>query len=337
MLRQQVFACTIILLAGCVSSEVPGSEGLTRRDSAGIVIMENDLQRLEATCSLDSAPELTIGTAEGDEEYELYRVFGARQLSDGTIALVNQGSQQVRFFDQLGRFIDQTGQEGEGPGEFRRAFHLWVLPGDTVWVGDYRPWRFLVFGPDRQWVRTIQPDPMYVNPPGVMSVLDDGRSILADRSLQFQPSTRFEMTYLTVVVHGPDGALVDTIGTYPNGRRGQLDDDPNATVTYPLFESFTRLTTTGSHVVIAHTSKAEFSLLEVTDDVRIERIVRWTTSDRTISSADIQGERERILEPYADMEPSMRRRYVGPLVSDDRPVADQFPAFASLMAVPAGH
>jgi hypothetical protein len=332
-LKHQALGSTFILAAACAASEAPGSEAISRRDSAEIVIIENDLDRLKATCPLDSAPEVTIGVAEGDEEYQLHRVFGARRLSDGTIVLVNQGSQQLRYYDARGRFIDQVGRGGEGPGEFRRAFNLWVLPGDTIWVGDYRPWRFLIFGPDRKWVRTVQAEPMYVNVEhGVTNVLDDGRFTLADRTLRFQPTTNFRMTYLTVLLHDTDGSLLDTIGTYPNGRYGVLDDTPEAMGLRPLFDSYTRITSTGSFIVAGHTSEAEFSLLDVTNGPRVERIVRWTTGDRTITSADIDAEHERIEEQYAEMDANMRRRYLAPLVSDDRPVADRFPAFASLTA-----
>jgi len=324
------FVSTIIFVAACGRQDSPESQAITHRDSAGIKITANDLERLDATCHFGASPTVTIGIAEGDEEYQLYRVFGARRLGDGSIALVNQGSQQVRFYDQQGHFIGQTGREGEGPGEFRAAFHLWVLPGDTIWVGDSRPWRFLVFGPDRQWVRTVQAEPMYVNTPGVMSVLDDGRFVLAQRPRPSPPSTQFELSHLTVVLHNPAGLLIDTVGIYPNGRWGRMENNQRSMLLYPLFESFTRLGSTGSHIVIAHQSRAEFSILSAADEVRVEHIVRWTAGDRTISSADIRAERQRIVEPYEDVDPATRRRFVAPLVSEDRPVADKFPAFASL-------
>ncbi len=173
---------------------------------------------------------------------------------------------------------------------------------------------------------------MYVNPPGVMSVLDDGRTVLADRTSRPRPGTRFHLTHLTVVVHDADGSLRDTIGTYPNGRWGRVEDDPQTLTLYPLFESFARATSAGSRIVIAHMSKAEYSVLAGTDEFRVERIVRWTTGDRTISSAEVEAERRRMAERYSDMSPGDRRRLVAPLVSPDRPIADEFPAFATLRA-----
>ncbi|MGH7471304.1 MAG: hypothetical protein ACRENP_25425 [Longimicrobiales bacterium] len=304
---------------------------MTVRDSAEITIVHNDLARLTTTCAVGSAPAVSIGEAEGREEYELYRVFGATRLSDGRIVLVNQGSQQIRYYDQTGKFVGQAGRPGEGPGEFRDAFYLWALPGDTVWVGDYRPWQFHVFAPNGTYLRTVRPSPQYLNPPGVLVVLDDGRAVLADRS-GARRSQPFELEHMTVVVHGPDGVLTDTLGTYANGRYGQIGDDPNGMFVYPLFESFARVMGGGARIVVGHSASAQLALFNARGGLRLDRIIRWTTEDRTISADDVDAERRRLAEPYKDMDATMRTRFLEPLISTKRPVADQMPAFASVLS-----
>ena len=99
---------------------------------------------------------------------ELHRVFGATRLGDGTIALVNGGTHEVRFFGGDGKFIRASGREGQGPGEFSDAFYIHWLPGETLYVGDYRPFQFLVIAPDGRWVRTVRPTPVYPNNPATM-------------------------------------------------------------------------------------------------------------------------------------------------------------------------
>lgn len=329
--RRSRLVLTVAGLCACGSGDVADGPAITDRDSVGIQITRNDLARLEAVCTISTAPTVTIGATDGDERYELYRVFGARKLSDGRIAVVNQGSQQIRFYDQDGQFVSQSGRAGEGPGEFRDAFYLSILPGDTIWVGDYRPWRFLVFDRNGNWVRTTKAEPPYINT-AFSSVLDDGRFIIAARPFPSGPGTQFEPVYLTVAIHGPDGSLIDTIGSYPNGRRGRLESDPSALTLYPMFESFALASATGTAVAIAHTSQPEYSILTVGDTVQVVKIVRWTTGDRTIPASEIEAERRRIAQRYEDLDAAMRRRLVEPLVSVDRPIADQFPAFASLVA-----
>ena len=316
-------------LGGC--SAAAESSAITVRDSAGITIVENDLARLTAACAIPAEPTVNIGASEGDEAYQLHRVFGARQLSDGRIVLVNQGSQQIRFYDGTGKFVGASGRAGQGPGEFSRAFLLWVLPGDTIWVGDYDPWQFLVFGPDGTWRRTVRPSPQYNNSPDVINVLDDGRSVLARSPFQSRDPNAFRLQHLTPVIHGPDGTLIDTIGTYPNGRIGNLGSDPSGPWAAPLFESHLRVAASGSRVVIGHGSKAELTVHRAGDSLQAERIVRWTTGDRTVTAAMIEAERKRLRDQYPDLDPAMYRRLVEPLIREDRPAADEFPAFAGIM------
>lgn len=314
----------------CVAGD-SGSPAIVQRDSAGIAIVENEIGNgSTATCTIDAEPTVTIGETGGAPEYELYRVFGAGRLGDGRIVLVNQGSQEIRFYDAHGVFLHRAGRAGEGPGEFRDAFQMWVLPGDTVWVGDYRPWQFQIFGPDGDWVRTVRPRPEYINPPAVMAVLHDGHSLLGDRT---HPTGNgdFELLRVPVVLHGPDGTQVDTLGTYPHGRWGQVDDDPRSIITYPLFESFLSVGGSGNRIAIGHASEPSVSLHELQDgEVKLTRIVRWTTGDRAVSSHHIDAARRAAAERGEGLGPEERRLFVDPLVSPDRPVADRFPAFSAL-------
>lgn len=329
--RARTAILSALCLAACSSGDA-NAPATTMRDSAGVAITENDLARLSASCAIPSTPTVSIGASEGEDAYQLHRVMGARRLSDGRIVLVNQGSQQIRFYDQSGKFVSQAGRPGRGPGEFSNAFYLWVLPGDTIWVGDYRPWQFLVFGPDGTWKRTVRPSPQYINSPAVMSVLDDGRSVLAETPLQSRSQSGFTLQHLTVVVHGPDGALTDSIGTYPNGRIGNMGDNPTGPWLSPFFESFTRAAASGSQVVVGHGSVPELSVYRASDSLRLERLVRWTTGDRTISSEAVAAERKRLREEYPELDPAMFKMLVEPQIREDRPVADRFPAFAGVIA-----
>ena len=312
-----------ILTGAC--DQPKGSESSATTDSAGVTIVTNDLSQLTAVCAVGTEPQVTIGSVDR-EQYELHRVSGATRLTDGRIVLVNRGTQQLRFYDRAGRYQMSAGR---GPGEFSNAFYIWVMRGDTIWAGDYPPWQFLVFRPDGQWVKTVRPRPEYVDMPNVILVHDDGRSVLGTgtRSL----NSHFERRPITVAVHGAKGELIDTIGTYPDRRLGKIDL-PGSPIIDPLFESFAQIVAAGSRVVVAHTSEPRVSILTIASQLRTDRIIRWTTESRTVSSGHIQAERKRIAALYEDLDPATRRRWVEPMVTEKRPVADRFPAFASLMA-----
>lgn len=304
-------------------------------DSLGVRIAENGPAEMRA-CTVGETPRVSIGTSEGEEAYQLYRVFGATVLSDGRIALVNQGSQELRFYDSTGVHLMNAGRAGEGPGEFNNAFYLWSLPGDTIWVGDYRPFQFLVFSPEGEWVRTVRPTPQYLNSPGVMNLLDDGRAVLGERPSSAGAGPGFHLRHQPVVVHAPDGTLTDSIGLFPNGRWGQIGDDPRGPYLYPFFESFSRVAALGDQIVIGHGSAARLDLYSVGERPVLTGIVTWDPGDRTIRPGDVAAERAAIRARYEGMDPAAVERLVAPLVSDERPVADQFPAFTGIRLGPGG-
>ena len=90
-----------------------------------------------------------------------YSLRGMARLSDGSVAVIDRRDQRVRIFSETGEFLRSMGGRGEGPGEFRNPWFLWALPGDTLWVGDYRPQRFNVCSPDGDFLRLVTPDPHY--------------------------------------------------------------------------------------------------------------------------------------------------------------------------------
>jgi hypothetical protein len=214
--RTSASATCAVLAASACGAAAP--DPTLRTDSAGIAIVEHNLTDLKQVCEVSVRPELVIGSVDGGAEYELYRVFGASELSDGRIAVVNSGSNEVRFYNQTGTHLQSVGRRGRGPGEFENAYLLWVLPGDTAWVGDYSPWQFHLFGPDGRWSRTVRPEPTFHHLPAVIEVLADGRTLLAVRPLPSENENWSEQQ-LIVTLHAPDGTVQDTVGLFPNGRR----------------------------------------------------------------------------------------------------------------------
>jgi hypothetical protein len=178
-------------------------------------------------------------------------------------------------------------------------------------------------------MRTVRPVPEYPNLPGQLNVLDDGRTILAERPYT-SISRQFELSEINVVIHGPDGLLRDTIGSWPDGRWGTVSDEPGSIGMSALFDAYARLHAAGSLLVAGHSSEPSLSVFDAGDTLRLDHIVRWTGNARDIDAADVAAEHRRISDQYAGLDPATRRRLVDPLVSDDRPVAGRFPAFASV-------
>jgi len=325
-------AVSSLLLAACSSTNSDASrEVSTERDSSGVTIVMNDLDLANARCTMDSAPLVTIGAEDGSDEETLYRVQGARSLSDGRIAIVNSGTDQVRWYGADGTFVRAGGRKGRGPGEFDNAFTVHWRPGDTVYVGDYRPFQFLVFSPEGEWVRSVVAEPAYLNHPRDMYVLADGGLLLAseERAPRSNPGT-FTPRTLHVLLHDASGALVDSIARLDNGRWGQTMDDPNSMFLFPLFESFPVIAGAGDRIILGHASRTELRVHRAETNAPLERIVRWTVGNRIVTAADIAAEKASVERRYATLPPEQFARMVEPLITDRRPVADTFPAFGQL-------
>jgi hypothetical protein len=123
-----------------------------------------------------------IGSGE-EPEAQLYLVEGATRLSDGTIAVANGGTGEIRFFDPLGRFVQAVGGIGGGPGEFRMEDgpglrFLTHLDGDTLLAWDLLAQRVSVFSSEGALVRSTRLGSaagMYF----MRGVLRDGSVVLA--------------------------------------------------------------------------------------------------------------------------------------------------------------
>ena len=124
------------LLAGCLivlACTEPRSANSTVHDSAGIAIIQlgNDSRARDVDLSAANSLEMQVG---GDIFF--HRVAGAARLANGQIAIANRGTNQILFFDSLGRIIGGVGHTGAGPGEFNLLANGLAISGDTVFAFD---------------------------------------------------------------------------------------------------------------------------------------------------------------------------------------------------------
>jgi len=297
-------------------------------DSAGVRIVTVDPLASDAVCSLGDEPTLYLGDSEESEEQWFSRVLGVARLSDGSVAVADDYSMQVRIFDPSGAHVRSMGREGEGPGEFKRLWLMWRLPGDTLWVGDYRPWRYQVYSPAGEWIRTVTMDPVYLNHTTAGGVLANGVSIngrdeRASRRRDFStPDKRH------VEAHGPDGKLIGILASLPGRTFGQVDVGPPNYYLGPWFDANPSIDAEGRTIVIANGRDPEVRVLD--DEMRLRLIVRWDEPGAEVTAADIRKARE------AERRRALEDGEIGPYeeanLSPKRPAADVVPAVHSVRA-----
>ena len=318
-------ALTLMLGIGC--NDRPAPPPRIEIDSAGVRIVTVDALASDAVCSLGDEPTLYLGDSEESEEQWFSRVLGVARLSDGSIAVADDYSMQVRIFDQSGAHVRSMGREGEGPGEFKRLWLLWRLPGDTLWVGDYRPWRYQVYASTGEWIRTVTMDPVYPNPTMTGGVLATGVSInVRDERARKRDFGTPDKRH--VEAHGPDGQLLGILATLRGRTFGQVDAGPPNYVLDPWFDASPSIDAEGRTIVIAGGRDPEVRVLD--DEMRLRLIIRWDDPGAEVTAADVRerraAARRRALEDGEISE------YEEANLSPKRPAADVFPAVHTVNA-----
>ena len=315
------------IAAGCDGAPADRSSAMVT-DSAGIEIATSDPWNAEALCTIGDEPTLSIGTLEGDGPDILFQVRHAARLSDGSVAVVDGSSREIRVFAETGAHLVSMGGRGEGPGEFRAPWLLWVLPRDTLWVGDYLPWRFNIFSADGVFIRAVTPEDFSLHtliPPG--GVLDGGYSVNVTQATGAAGDGSATPVNYLAIAHAPDGALVDTLATLPGKR---LVPVPGfAGFVEPLFEPSSLVAARSSIVAMTTAREPEVRILD--GEFRLRRIIRWSDPDRNVTDAHVQAAHEEYIARHGGPgSPGWSAGHEA-AISNSRPVGEVFPAASDLL------
>ncbi|MGW8266626.1 MAG: hypothetical protein ACWGSQ_09680 [Longimicrobiales bacterium] len=210
------------LLPGCKSAD-SAAPGVTKRDSAGIVIVENPagMERNAGGWGVEDRPFLSIGSLEGSEDTSLHDVTGAHALSDGRVAILNAGSREIRIYDEAATLVRTIGRAGEGPGEFQYMSLGGVLPGDTMVILDPALRRISLVHPEAGVVRSARLDPEVSDNATAWGIFDN-RTLLfgrggtsADREGVYRGVETYRVSDLA-------GRLVGELGEKPGSEANHI-------------------------------------------------------------------------------------------------------------------
>ena len=297
-------------------------------DSAGVRIVTSDPANSDAACAIDPEPTAVIGEDEGDEHQWFSSIRGAGLLSNGSIVAVDRTSAEVRIYDRNGGHLRSMGRNGEGPGEFSNPFLMWITAGDTLWVGDYRPWRYNLFTPQGDFVRRVDPTPALLNPPRYGGgVLDNGYTVTTTSKSARREDFSLADTVM-VLLYNPDGRLEGNLARLPDRNGGTVSEAENFWL-FPLFQSFAEIDAGGSTIVLGHGSETEVRVLD--DEFNLRLIVRWNEPDREVTSADVRAWRDDYIESRRQWGEREWGDFDDARLSPERPVAELFPAISSIM------
>ena len=330
-----IFAIFLTVVIAACAGGGTGSDTFTTRDSAGIHIVENvspswgDVDAWQ----LSDQPLADIGGLEGDPDYELFRVSNSVRLPDGRIVIGNNGTNEIRFYDESGVHLLDAGGEGEGPGEF--SFVSWVrrYRGDSIGVYDMRQMRISVFDSAGLFVRSFPIRGKDGSGRGrAHGVFENGKVLLAAVSLS-EPDdgndvTRQEESLYAVSL---DGERHDSLCVALGNERfiyhpGSSSDGPTLVfVGTPMFGRTTGYGIRGNQFLVA--SNDNYEVRVHGQDGSLLSIVRRQHIFLEVTDSDIAVLREEQLG--GDAPPGMRQTMIG--VLDATPIRETMPAYERIV------
>lgn len=316
-----------------VASYTTNTPQSTIRDSAGVVIVENErpAQGSRLGWRVGDTPSLSIGSQGGEDPYLLFGVEDAFVLDDGRVVVANSASGEIRVFASDGTHMASFGGIGEGPGEFAQydpvAVSAW--PGDSIVAGAWWGGRIEVFDADGGHGRTatlgegkfsfagLLPDGIILAAPSIAIGVPFGRANA--------PLTRRDEEFGLM---RPDGELMSSLGTRAGQEWFVSASSPSAQP-HPFGRSV--LTAVWGDLAIV-TTNDRYEIRAYTSDGTLARVVRRDHDLQTPTQAEVDNWIE---ERYADLPEERRERLLGEM--EGMTPVESYPAFSSLQSDPLGY
>ena len=149
-----IFVMMIALSCGPqkTKGEGPVWKGMTETID-GVTVVKNPLEPMYSENAFVLEEELTIGEAEGREEYMFQSLRAIAVSETGDIYALDYKAQHVKVFNKEGLYLRTIGREGQGPGEFFLPMALVCTGQDEIVVGDFN--RISFFDSDGEYLKGI--------------------------------------------------------------------------------------------------------------------------------------------------------------------------------------
>ena len=224
----------VMSVGACVgdASDESGDQTVVR-DSAGVRIVESQIPRVSVEAvTIDPVPSISIGREESGP-YLFGFISDVSFLEDGTVAVAEVQSGEIRIFDTAGQHQFSLGGQGEGPGEFRTPAVVVPLGPDSLAGYDARLRRTTIFPLTGGMPRTLSNsvDGNF----SVFGAAEDGPFLLYSPGGSYRPDLEpgGQWIQTPVIAMDSESGASDTIAVLPDRWR-IVSPDGNAPMPQPL-------------------------------------------------------------------------------------------------------
>ena len=267
---------------------------------------------------------MSIGVQQGDEAYQLCGVEDATRLSDGTIAVANAGTSEIRYYSADGGHLESWGRVGEGPGEFAQydpgAVSAW--PGDSIIGAAWWRGQVVIFDSDGNHGRTATLGEGHFSFLGLMP----GGEILAKPSLLIgmpfgAGGSTLRRQEAESAIIAPTGDIHASLGTHP-GDEWSFSPTSASARPHPFGRSV--LATVRGHLAIV-AANDRYEIRTYNRDGILAKIVPRDHELRPPTRAELDAW---FTESYADRSEEVQARLRA--LFEGMTLVEFFPAFSAL-------
>lgn len=310
-------------------------EASTVRDSAGVRIVENLREAWTTPWQVDPWPTLSIGSVGGDPDHLLDGVVGAVGLPGGGVAVANEGSLELLFYDEEGNLVQRAGGRGGGPGEFRSLLWLSRYEADSVLAVDVWSQRVSYFDAGGHFGRSVRLEPNAEIPfPRPVGVFSDGSFLATQGTFRLggEPPVRVERTRHPLFRYASDGKSAILLGSFPGpewaiapiGPRGQWERRGRP------FGCQTAFAAAGDRFYVGDNATYEIRAYSAAGDLL--QVIRKAAVPLRLDPADVQAYQDSALAAAAD---AVQRRQRQALFDNLPPPPATYPAYAPELQIDA--
>jgi hypothetical protein len=147
-----VVLLVLIMLTACKTQKAEWKGTIEQED--GVTVVKNPKEPMYEENVFSLEEELSIGEAEGREEYMFSQIRSMAVDDVGRIYVLDARESQVKVFDQNGTYIRSIGKRGQGPGEFITPLSISITGQNELVVDDFRS-RLVIFSLEGEFKKNI--------------------------------------------------------------------------------------------------------------------------------------------------------------------------------------
>ena len=119
----------------------------------GVTVVTNPKEPMYGEDVFSLEEELSIGEAEGREEYLFSQVRGISVDEEERIYVLDSREAHIKVFQKTGEYLKTIGRKGQGPGEMQMPFYVQITSKNEVMVHDTMAQRLSFFSLDGKYLR----------------------------------------------------------------------------------------------------------------------------------------------------------------------------------------